>query len=305
VNTSALRWFQLVADGMTVTEVSDLAFISQPAVSRALDRLDHELGTPLLRKDGRVLKMTRAGAVFKRHVDAMLLRLDDGLAAVSQLVDPETGTVVLATQRSVGTWLVPNLIGTFHRLHPAVRFEVRPVRDTAPSDTAAPDRPDLEVTTVRPADPSTQWLHLLDEPLWLAVPPDHRLARRKAVTLYEVSTDPFIVLRPPSLLWQQCQALCGAAGFAPRVAFDGEDVATLRGFVAAGLGVAVVPALHEGSPEPVDGRVRHIGLLDAGAVREIGLGWSRHGRLMPSADLFRSHLLERVKNSDLPTVLAL
>lgn len=305
MDTAILRWFQLVADGLTVTEVSELGYISQPGVSRALARLDREVGTPLLRKDGRVLRMTRAGVAFKRHVDAILHQLDDGLAAVNQLVDPETGTVRLATQRSLGSWLVPNLIGSFHRRHPAVGFDVRPVRDTMPSDTTPENRADLEITTVRPADHTVSWLHLLNEPLWLAVPSDHHLADREAVALQDVSNDPFIVIRPPSLLAQQCRTLFRDAGITPRVAFDGEDVATLRGFVAAGLGVAIVPALHEGSPEPLTGQIRHLRLLDPGAVREIGLGWTRDGRLLPSADLFRSHVADRMQRKDLPRLLDL
>jgi LysR family transcriptional regulator, transcription activator of glutamate synthase operon len=57
--------------------------------------------------------MTHAGAVFKPHLDALLHHLDDGFAAVSQLIDPDTGTVVLAFQQSLGTWLAPDLVRSF------------------------------------------------------------------------------------------------------------------------------------------------------------------------------------------------
>src|SRR5580692_10641550 len=96
VDTDVLRWFQRVADGMTVTEVSELDGVTQSGVSRALARLESEVGTPLLRRSGRTLRMTHAGAVFKPHLDALLHHLDDGIAAVSQLIDPDTGTVALA-----------------------------------------------------------------------------------------------------------------------------------------------------------------------------------------------------------------
>src|SRR4051812_44165139 len=109
MDTDALRWFQQVADGTTVTEVSDLEGLTQPGVSRALGRLEREVGTPLLHRSGRTLRMTRAGAVFKRHVDALLHELDDGLAALSRELSADTGTVVIAFQGSLGTWLVPNL----------------------------------------------------------------------------------------------------------------------------------------------------------------------------------------------------
>ena len=92
VDTDSLRWFQLVADGYTVTEVSEVFGVSQPGVSRALARLEQEVGTPLLRRSGRVLRMTHAGTAFKRHVDNLVNDLDDGMAAVDAIEgSPRTG----------------------------------------------------------------------------------------------------------------------------------------------------------------------------------------------------------------------
>src|ERR1700722_8336636 len=118
MDTDALRWFQQVADGTTVTEVSDTEPVTQSGVSRALARLEAEVGTPLLRRSGRTPRMTHAGAVFKPHLDALLHHLDDGIAAISQLVDPDTGTVVLAFQQSLGTWLVPDLVRSCRAARP-------------------------------------------------------------------------------------------------------------------------------------------------------------------------------------------
>src|ERR1700712_5393456 len=161
MDTDALRWFQQIADGVTMTEVSEIEFITQSGVSRALGRLEAEVGTPLLRKTGRNLRMTGAGAAFKRHVDTLLNVLDDGLAAVNQLVDPETGIVALASQLSLGTWLVPNLVSSFRADYPDVRFEIQQVRDELTTPVLRDSRLDVEITTVRPTDRSVEWHHLL------------------------------------------------------------------------------------------------------------------------------------------------
>src|ERR1700735_1937972 len=129
MDTDALRWFQQVADGTTVTEVSELEGVTQSGVSRALARLETEVGTPLLQRSGRILRMTHAGSVFKHHVDALLHQLDDGIAAVNQLIDSDTGTVALAFQRSLGTWLLPDLVRSFRAAHPGVRFRLTQVHD--------------------------------------------------------------------------------------------------------------------------------------------------------------------------------
>src|SRR5664279_1328555 len=140
VDTDAVRWFQQVADGVTVTEVRELERVTQSGVSRALARLEAEVGTPLLRGSGRMLRMTRAGSAFRRYADAMLHRLDDGLAAVNQLIEPETGTVALAFELPLGTWLMPDLVSSFRADHPHVQLELKQVRGEFGDVSAGPGR---------------------------------------------------------------------------------------------------------------------------------------------------------------------
>ena len=298
VDTDALRWFQQVADGVTVTEVSEIERITQSGVSRALARLEAEVGTPLLRRSGRVLRMTQAGAVFKKHVDTLVYELDNGLAAVEQLVDPGTGTVTVAFQLSLGTWLIPDLVRSFSVEHPAVRFVLRQVHDDPAHSTLDDPRVDVEVTTLRPAAGSVAWQHLLDEPLVLSLPPDHPLTGRREVALADVAGEPFVSLRSSFLLRQQADGLCRAAGFEPAVAFEAEDLSTVRAFVAAGLGVAIVPSPHAGPNGTT--AAGHPRIADPDAVREIGLAWSTDVRRLPAAELFRQHVVDRAGAHLLP-----
>jgi DNA-binding transcriptional LysR family regulator len=302
VDTDAVRWFQQVADGVTVTEVSELERVTQSGVSRALARLEAEVGTPLLRRSGRTLRMTHAGSAFKRHADAMLHRLDDGLAAVNQLIEPETGTVALAFELSLGTWLVPDLVSSFRTDHPHVQFELKQVRGELVTSVLDRGEVDLQISTVRSTDPTVKWRQLLVEPLRLAVPSGHPLAQRALIRLAEVSSEQFIMLRPASLLRQLCEDLCQQAGFRPTLGFEGDDLPTVRGFVAAGLGVAIVPALREGAPDVVTGPLRHVEIADPLAVRGIGLTWSTERRLLPAAELFREHVIGRATARLLPAV---
>lgn len=299
METDVLRWFQQVADGTTVTEVSDLWQVSQPAVSRALARLEEEVGSPLLQRSGRVLRLTLAGAAFKRHVDALVNSLDDGLAAVEQLVDPESGTVTVAFQLSFGTWLVPAVVSRFGDRHPRVRFVLEQSHDALGSSLLSGGRVDLEFTARRPRNPSVTWQRLFTEPLGLAVPRGHRLADAAAVGLADVANEDFVMLRPPWALRATVDQLCAAAGFEPRVALEADDLPTVRGFVGAGLGVALVPTMTSGSVEAgakVLARERGDGVVilpvtDAGASRDVGLAWSTQRRLLPSAELFRRFAL--------------
>jgi LysR family transcriptional regulator, transcription activator of glutamate synthase operon len=302
IDTDWLRWFQQVADGTTVTEVSDLEAVTQSGVSRALRRLEAEVGASLLRRSGRTLRMTHAGAVFKRHVDALLHQLDDGIAAMNQLIEPDTGTVALAFQHSLGTWLVPDLVRSFRAVHPGVRFQLTQVRDELHGAALDGGQADLEISTLRRRHPDVHTRQLALEPLRLALPRDHKLARPERIHLADVSAEPFISLRPTSALRQLTDDLCDQAGFRPAVVFEGDDLSTVRGFVAAGLGVAVLPAPRAGSPESVPGPVLYREIPDPGAVREICLTWSAERRLLPAAELFRQHVIRRTTAGHLPAV---
>lgn len=280
-----------MADGITVTELSEVEGTTQPGVSRALSRLDREVGTPLLHRVGRTLRMTHAGAAFKRHVDALLHELDDGLAAVEQLVDPESGTVTLAFHASLGNWLVPDLLSSFGREHPGVRFALHAQPGLAATAAGPRTGVDMELTTSRPHGPAVRWAHLVEQPLCLAVPADHRLATRRgaAVDLTDASEEPMVLLRPGWALRETTEELAERAGFTPHVAFECEDLATARAFVASGLGVSVLPAPTAG--EQSSAQVRYLPLRDRRAFREIGLVWSSEHRMLPAAELFREHVV--------------
>jgi DNA-binding transcriptional LysR family regulator len=299
MDTDALRWFQQVADGVTVTEVSDIEGVSQPGVSRALSRLEKDVGTPLLRRSGRTLRMTRAGAAFKRHVDAMLHQLDDGLAAIEQTVDPETGAVEIAYQVSLGVWLVPDLVASFRREHPRVLFELTQVRDERVDFVLDTGRADLVLSTARPLDDAVNRERLLDEPLCLAVPARHPLAKHRRIDLADAADLPFLMLRPSSVLRRLCEQLCREAGFEPTVSLEGDDVLTLHGFVAAGLGVAIVPALGLGPTTHDSEPVHYLQLTDDHATREISVFWPADRRLLPAAELFRGHVIARARTGRL------
>jgi LysR family transcriptional regulator, transcription activator of glutamate synthase operon len=311
MDTDVLRWFKLVAEGATVTEVSELEMVTQSGVSRALARLESQVGTPLLERSGRTLRLSRSGQVFKPHVDRLLGELGAGLDAVAQFVSPETGTVAVAFPQSLGSWLVPDLLGSFRAAHPGVGFRLRHASDELHGLPLDGGSTDLEIGTrrfrtgpeaVRPGDLAVRTQRIAVEPLRLALPSTHPLSGQPAdnasagIRLADVAAESFIALRPTSALRKLGDDLCAAAGFRPRVIFEGDDLSNVRGFVAAGLGVAIVPAPRAGSPVAPPGPVRYLPVLDDGAESDIYLTWPADKALLPAADLFRRHVIDTVSS---------
>ena len=293
VDLRILRHFQAVAEGSTVTDAATRADLTQPALSRALGRLEREVGAELFQRVGRALALTPAGRVFKEHVDGVLDAYDRAQRAVAETVDPGTGVVPLAFLHTLGTWLVPPLLSSFRERFPQARFELRQHGEGELHRELLEGTADLVITSEAPDDPLVAWRRLLVEPLRLAVPPRHRLARRRRVRLAEVSDETFILLRRGYGLRATTERLCEQVGFSPGIGFEGEEVDTLRGLVTAGLGVSLLPPPQAATfpPSAAESAVPHLEITDVEASRDIGLAWLAGRSLPPLSDGFREHVL--------------
>ncbi|MGV9604540.1 LysR family transcriptional regulator [Streptomyces sp. NPDC003631] len=299
MDLQVLRSFQAVAEGATVTDAAAEAHITQPALSRALNRLEKEAGAELLQRVGRVLQLTPAGRVFKEYVDSVLDSYDRGLRAVAEVVDPDAGVVSVAFLHTLGTWLVPRLVTGFRESAPKVRFELHQDGEIGLVQHLLDSTADLTITSKDPGHPLIAWRRLLVEPLWLAVPARHRMAQRQRVRLAEVAGEPFIVLKTGYGLRSVTETLCRQAGFTPVVGFEGEEVETLRGLVAAGLGVSLIPASSgttagEGNPLLP---IRYLEVTDVDAARDIGVAWLASRTLPPVPRRFMDHALGATADS--------
>jgi len=282
-----IRAFLAVADGSTVTDTAAHLHRTQPAVSRALARLEREVGTPLFQRVGRGLSLTPAGRELSRHARDTLDAYERGVRSVQDITAPDGGFVPVAFLHTLGTWLVPELIRGFRAERPNVRFDLRQHGDAGLIDDLLNGVVDLAITGDRPGTTHLESRRLFLEPLRLVVPPDHRLSSRRTARLADVAHEQFIMLKPGFSLRAVSEDLCAQVGFTPLIGFEGEEVETLRGLVSAGLGVALLPE-PRGGAAPVAPSLR---ITDIRASREIGLAWIRDRHLPPASDQFREHAL--------------
>jgi LysR family transcriptional activator of glutamate synthase operon len=290
MTTDQLRYFVAVAEREHVTRAAEAVHVSQPALSRALTRLERELGVPLLDRGARATRLTDHGRLFLDHARRALAELDAGRRLLDDQRDPGRGDVPLLFLHTLGSWLVPGLVGAYRAQRPRVGFDLEQGFAGAMEQRLLDGTADVILTSPRPADAALGWRELVTEPLLLAVPRDHRLAARRRVRLEEVAADPWIGLREGYGLRTTTDELCRRAGFTPQVAFEGEDVVTLRGLVAAGLGVALLPA-----PRSVGARIEtvapHLRVADRGCSRTVGLAWHRERYRPPVTEAFRAFVL--------------
>src|SRR3954463_1857874 len=170
-----LRWFVAVAERGRVTQAAEELHISQPALSRALARLQAELGVSLFDRRGRNLRLNRYGQLYLDHARRTLAELDAGQRALEDLAGDEQGLVSLGFAPTLSTWLVPALVSAFRHEHPGPRFQLHQDAVRQLVDLLHEGALDLLISS-RPGDPGLAWRALGNERLQLAVPSGHRLA---------------------------------------------------------------------------------------------------------------------------------
>jgi DNA-binding transcriptional LysR family regulator len=270
----------LAAEG-NLTRAAAAIGVPQPTASRWLAALSVELETPVVVPDGRGLQLSRAGACLADAAARASAELSAGIRRARDEADPERGHVVLAFLHTMGERRVPDQLRAFRRRHPRVQFTLVQGAHEDLLDQIRHGRADLLLTAPLPGRDEFDELALETQHLVLVVPADHRLAGRSHVRMAELAGEQFIGMKPGYGLRTIVDGLAAAAGFTPALAFEGEEVHTVRGLVAAGLGVAVVPPA---DPGPSAGVVE-IALRPV-AERRIGLVWSASRPLPPAAAAF-------------------
>ncbi|ART73175.1 LysR family transcriptional regulator [Mycobacterium dioxanotrophicus] len=283
-----LHWFVVLAETEHVTDAAAELHISQPTLSRALARLEDEVGTPLFDRVGRRLRLNAYGEILLEHARRSLAEMRSASERIAAVRDPDTGTVRLAFLHSQASWFVPDLLRRFRAEAPRVQFALIQGAAHDIVDALAGGRVDLAITSPRPD--GYRWRGLYLERLCLAVPRGHRFADRARIRLAEAGDEPFVALAPEFGLRQLTDELCAEAGIEPQVVFEAMEIPTMEGLVAAGFGVAVVPVPRSERAEP--GAV-YVPLLQTSAKRQLGLAWPADRPLPPAAERFAEFVIRQ------------
>jgi len=282
-----LEYFQVVARLEHFTRAAEQLSLSQPALSRAIARLEAELGVPLFERQGRRVRLTRYGRVFLAHAERALQAIDAGKREISDMAGPERGVVALAFLKTLGARVLPEALGAFRERHPAVRFQLTQNHSSALLDLLAEGEVDLCLFAPPEERPGMRWEPVLTEEIYVVAAPGHPLANREVIALAELANEPLILLKPGYGMRRITDALCRQAGFTPRIAFEGEDAATVTGLATAGLGVGFIPAL--AVAERPD--ARYLRVSEPRCERIIALAWMEERYLSAAATLFRDFTL--------------
>src|SRR3954452_1185874 len=243
-----MRVLREVARRGSFSAAAESLAYTQSAVSQQIAALEREAGTRLVERNARGVRLTDAGRALVEHTDVILARLADAEAELEAIAGLRGGRLRLAAFPSAGATIMPEAIARFRARHPAVELTLEPA-DPEPAlvGLRAGDADlilDITGSFRPPRDDGIERVHLLDDPMYVALPQGHPLAHKRNLKLEELVDESWILgttgsCPDASIFLHSCQL----AGFDPHVTFNSDDYFAIQGFVAAGVGASFIPDL--------------------------------------------------------------
>ncbi|MFV9503102.1 MAG: LysR family transcriptional regulator [Oscillochloridaceae bacterium umkhey_bin13] len=286
-----LRYFEAVARHSHVTRAAAELHIAQPALSKQISQLEHELGVALFDRVGRNVRLTEAGEALLPHARAVMAQVEAARAEMAERIGLNRGRAVVGTPPTVGTKLLPNVLAAFNRRYPGIELRLHEAGVQTLLDLLETGLTDVAIVTLPVEDEHLTVTTLFSEEMVIVVWREHPLAKQDSVRIADLADAPWVLSPENYELREVTLSACQAAGFAPRVVLDGGETDTLLRFVAAGIGVALVPRL---AVQPGDGLVT-LKVSDQRLQRTLGLVWRGDRVASPAARALREFLVTELR----------
>lgn len=280
-----LRYFMEVGKREHMTEAADALHVAQSAVSRQIVNLEQELGVDLFIREGRRVKLTPIGKIFLERMTHAMNVIDDGVREVTEYLNPERGTIRIAFPISLAAHTLPMVISAFRREYPEANFQLK--QGLYHDLVSGVLQGDFNMAVIGPLPQETPKLEqrvLFTENIVALLSVHHPLANLKTVRLRELMEDPFVLLPEGFVFREMVLEACRDVGFSPYIAFEGDDIDALKGLVAAGLGVTLMP---EATLMDTQSRSTvKIPVAEPAVTRTVGIITSRDRSLLPTEEIF-------------------
>ncbi|MDQ0089756.1 LysR family transcriptional activator of glutamate synthase operon [Paenibacillus anaericanus] len=284
-----IQYFIEVAKLEHVTEASYVLHVSQSAVSRQIFKLESELGVDLFIHEGRKVRLTPIGRLFLAHMEHLMKVMENAQQEISEFLDPEQGMVRIGFPSSLAAQMIPKVVSAFREQYPKVLFQLQHGSYKELIEWVV--KGDMNLAIMGPVPLHEAHIKsevLFQEKFTALLPSSHKLAGQSSVKLSELKDDLFVLFPEGFVLREIVVNACANLGFKPKVTFEGDDLDAIKGLVAAGLGLTVLPEIAIG--EHIPSSMVSLPIAESNVTRDVGVIIPTNRELPPTEKLFYDFL---------------
>lgn len=241
MDTDQLHNFLRVAESGNFTRAADLQGISQSALSRSIQRLEEDLGQPLFERKPRAVSLTDAGELFLPRAQHVLSIIDDVKAEISD--DGQSGRIRVGAIPTIAPYFLPDLLRSFSKRFPDCSLIVQ--EDTTDNLIKRCKQGELDVAIMALPVPAKylEVTELLDEELFLVLPPKHPLLTKKRIQVTDIEPYPFVLLDEAHCLSDSITSFCRQRSVQPVAVERTSQLTMVQELVSLEHGVSMIPAM--------------------------------------------------------------
>jgi len=238
-----LRYLVALADERHFGRAAQRSYVSQPTLSAQLKKLEDYLGVQLVERQPKQVTLTQAGEQIVARARRILEASDEVLALARSHRDPLAGKLRMALLPTIGPYLLPRVAREIHKALPRLELQLYEYQTAPMLEKLNNGQVDLGILALPVDMDGLEARQLYEEPFELAVPAQHRLAKKKDVTADDLKDETLLLLEDGHCLRDQALDVCSGVGVQEKQDFRATSLETLRQMVATGAGVTLLPAL--------------------------------------------------------------
>ncbi|WP_294391015.1 LysR family transcriptional regulator [uncultured Clostridium sp.] len=291
MNLQQLEYFKVIAETKNFTSASNILLVSQPALSKAISKLEEELNVPLFEREGRNIKITKYGEVFLRYAESALSDIERGIEKIQDMKKNNDRVISVSSTYCIGATVIPFLISNFLNTHMQTKFNFNnQSTDEILKDLkyekidlgffddikSIEDYPEIETSLVK------------KEEYVLIVPKNHYLANKEEVYLKDLKEENFIAYNAKGN--EKKISYAELIGYTPKISVEPTEASMLAGLVSAGAGISVVV----NTPMINTNKISKIKIKDDIGYKKIYMGWNKEAYISKIAEEFKQYIIENI-----------
>jgi LysR family hydrogen peroxide-inducible transcriptional activator len=238
-----LRYVIAIARVGNFSRAAEQCHVAQPSLSQQVRKLEDELGERLFERKKREATLTPHGEAFLPRAIRILEEVEAARREANDAKNLLRGAVTIGGLPTIAPYLLPPVMGTFMKRFPGLEIIVSEDTTEKLLQKLAGFEIDFAVVSLPIQDPRVEMKRLFSEELLLALPPQHRLTRRKVVAAEDLESELVIVMKEGHCLADQVLGFCGRHDLHTAISFRSSQLETIRAFVRAGMGISLIPAM--------------------------------------------------------------
>ena len=258
MNTTQIRYFRAVARTLNVTQAAKQLYISQPALSATIKKLETNLGHPIFDRSGKTITLTDIGERYIRSAEQIMLVRQNFQQELEDLVSLKRGSMILGGTTFIISDVLPDLLKDFGRRYPDIELQIQVEPSTVLCEKMDKGLVDIAIDNALTQDPDHQYLPLFREHILIGVPADNPINEKlknyaldpallekpgcdysqlPRLNIKQLANEDFILLKPGNKMRQIAHNIFAEQGISPKVRFEFDRLTTSISFADSGFGI--------------------------------------------------------------------